>query len=358
MQESEIIHAPQSLESTIAKAFDVDATRLAEENAKALKMAVAGPTDKKGYESVKRARIDLGKVRIAIEKTRVAQKSEALRYGKIVDATAKALTSIITPGEEHLIAQEKIVTDEEARLKRVAEEARAAEAARVERERKEREAAEQRAAWDKIRQAETEAAERERVAAERIAAQQAEIDRLAKIEADRVAAERAEERRIAEAAAAVERARIATIEAEQQAERDRLASERAAVEAEKKRLADIEIARLRAAELAEAAKRQEEQDKIDAEEAERKAAEWAAAMDRKAERDRQQIAEEAERARWLAEATKTDVEKLGDLLAQFEAIRWPLGIASPDAVHAVQAAGVHHKNLCAVLIGFCREGKQ
>jgi hypothetical protein len=63
---------------------------------------------------------------------------------------------------------------------------------------------------------------------------------------------------------------------------------------------------------------------------------WAAAMERKAERDRLQIAEETERAKWLADSTKTDTDKLSDLLRQYESIRFPLGIASPDAVCVVQ----------------------
>jgi hypothetical protein len=55
--------------------------------------------------------------------------------------------------------------------------------------------------------------------------------------------------------------------------------------------------------------------------------------------------EEKERSKWLAE-----------LLRQFEAIRWPLGIASPDAVRAVQYAGVHHKMACVSIAEFI-EGK-
>lgn len=79
MPTTELIPSPVSLESTIAKAFDVDVTELQTITSDALRLKVDGPNDKKGFEIVKRARIDIGKVRIAIEKTRVAQKAEALR---------------------------------------------------------------------------------------------------------------------------------------------------------------------------------------------------------------------------------------------------------------------------------------
>lgn len=213
MPTTELIPSPVSLESTIAKAFDVDVTELQTITSDALRLKVDGPNDKKGFEIVKRARIDIGKVRIAIEKTRVAQKAEALRYGKIVDQTAKSLAAIIAPGEEHLIAQERIVTDEAERLKRVAEEARLAEIARFEREKREAEEA--------ARAAERAEFERQKAAFE---AEQAEARRLAKIEADKAAAELAEAKRIADEQAAAELAKLREQEEAQRIEREKLAA--------------------------------------------------------------------------------------------------------------------------------------
>ena len=329
MSETVLIPSPQSPETQVLRSFEVDATKLAECNAEALSLTLAGPTDAKGYAIVKRARLDLVKVRTGIKKTHERVKKDALRYCQIVDETKRTLIAIIAPGEEHLKRLEKIVTDEEARIKREAEEKRLAEQARIEREKREKEESERQAELDRLAKDRAE-----------FEAQKAESERVAKIEADRVAAgvakareeaakELAEAKRIAEEAAAIERGNLRKIEEAQRAEQEKLRQEREQIEADRKRLEDAERARVQAIEIEAARKRQEEQDKIDAEQrAEREARE---AVERKAREEEEAKAEAARRA-----AMATDVDKMAGLLRELESVTIPTDLKSPEAIEVAE----------------------
>jgi hypothetical protein len=108
--------------------FNVTDAAIAKLNTDYMALTVKGAADKSGYEIVKAARIDIKKRRVEVEKTRVTLKAESLEYGRRVDGEAKRITALLEPIETHLIAQEKIVDDEKARIKAEAE---AKEAARV-----------------------------------------------------------------------------------------------------------------------------------------------------------------------------------------------------------------------------------
>lgn len=88
-----------------------------------LPLKVEGPDDKEGCKSVTEAKKKVARLRIAVEKRRKELKADSLRYGKAVDAEAKRVTALIAPIETHLITQEKIVTDEVARIKKMQAEA-------------------------------------------------------------------------------------------------------------------------------------------------------------------------------------------------------------------------------------------
>lgn len=81
-------------------------------------LSVSGPDDKDGFQSVVEARKKVKRIRLAVEKQRKGLKADSLRYGKEVDTEAKRIAGLIAPIETHLIAQEKIVTDEAARIQR------------------------------------------------------------------------------------------------------------------------------------------------------------------------------------------------------------------------------------------------
>lgn len=98
------------------QAFNVTDAALQEMNAMYMPLVVAGVDDKEGYGNVKAARSVVRSKRVEVEKTRKALKKNALEYGRKVDSEAKRITAMITPIEEHLIEQQKIVDDEKARI--------------------------------------------------------------------------------------------------------------------------------------------------------------------------------------------------------------------------------------------------
>ncbi len=96
---------------------DAAIAKLADE---CLPLKIAGIDDKKGFEVVHAARMQVKATRVGLEKTRVALKAEALAYGKAVDAEAKRLFDLIAPIESHLEDEENAVTEAKAQLKRAA----------------------------------------------------------------------------------------------------------------------------------------------------------------------------------------------------------------------------------------------
>jgi len=234
-----------------------------------LPMKLESATDKKGFEIIRTARIQVKTTRVDIEKKRVELKADALAFGRKVDGEAKRLTAMVDPIESHLEAQEKIFTDERDRVKREADAA------------KERHLQARIDALDVIGatfspmtvRAMTDehfatflSRETERIAA---AKAEAETKRLAEeqakqIESEQLAKERAElaeQRRLQEIENhAIEERREKIRQAEEaeraklKAESDRLAELQRKIDAEQaeaKRLADIEVARKEAAERAE-----------------------------------------------------------------------------------------------------------
>ena len=84
-------------------------------------LKINGVDDKAGLEVVYRKRLDLAKIKSAIEKEREAQKKYWLEGGRAVDSEAKELQSILAPALEHLIAQETAIVNEKARLAKIKE---------------------------------------------------------------------------------------------------------------------------------------------------------------------------------------------------------------------------------------------
>lgn len=82
-----------------------------------LPLTIEGLDDHEGYEKVKEARLFIKGERVNVEKKRVELKAESLEYGRLVDAEAKRITAAILEVENHLIAEQKKIDDEVARIK-------------------------------------------------------------------------------------------------------------------------------------------------------------------------------------------------------------------------------------------------
>jgi hypothetical protein len=82
-----------------------------------LPLTVKGLDDLEGYEKVREARLFIKGERVNVEKRRVELKAHSLEYGRAVDAEAKRITDAILEVENHLIAEQKKIDDEKARMK-------------------------------------------------------------------------------------------------------------------------------------------------------------------------------------------------------------------------------------------------
>ncbi len=206
-------------------------------------------TTPKGYEEVRTAIATVREIRVGVEKTRVALKEDALKWGKMVDAEAKRLTADLLAIEEPLKTAKQAVDDEkervrmerenaerlrleaEAKAKRDAEEAELAKAREIIAEQRrqleaDRLAEEARAKAEAERVAVEQRAERERLAAERLALEEKEAAlAVAKQKADREEFERQAKAKVEqEARERVDREKVEA-EAKARAEADRAAAE-------------------------------------------------------------------------------------------------------------------------------------
>ena len=256
------------------------------------------------YERVRVGIAEVRDIRVAVEKTRVELKADALAYGRKVDAEAKRITSLLLEIEEPLKLEKQKVDDEKARVKREKEEA---ERRRIEEELRIKREADEAAAK----------AERDRIAAE----QKAEADRLAKeraaLEAERAAAE--EERRKAQA----------VIDEQNRVERERIEAEQAKLREEREKLAREQFER----EAKERAER-EAREKLEREAAEKKAREEAEAEERE------------HRA-----AMAPDFEKLAAFAKAIAALPSP-DVTTSEAIHYLHHANEHLNQAVELLEDF------
>lgn len=252
VKEPEIIHLDRSALSSIT-AIE---TSIAEMRQKYMPLKITDVDDKKQFDAVHEARMEVRTLRIDVEKKRKELKADALEFGKLVDSSAKKITGMIEPIEEHLQQQEDIVTAEKERRKREAEEKRQA----VLQSRVDQLTAVGGACSIVLLGGMTDSEFSEVLS-------KATAEHAAKVEADRIAAEAraAEEKRLAEERAKLEaeRKEQERIAAEQraaaEAERKKIDEERRAVEAEKLRLEQEERRRKEVAEAAEKARIETEQ---------------------------------------------------------------------------------------------------
>ena len=102
--------------------YDVEDAVIQEMEEKFLPLKVDGPQDKEGFQEVKKARIIVKKTRCEVEAKRKELKSDALQYGKNVDAEAKRIKDRLEPIETHLQEQEDVVKKEKERQAKLEQE--------------------------------------------------------------------------------------------------------------------------------------------------------------------------------------------------------------------------------------------
>ncbi len=302
-------------------------------------LTIHGIDDKKGFDIVHKARMNVKNHRVAVEKKRKELKADALEYGRKVDAEAKRLTLLLEPIETHLAAEEQAITDEKARIQREKEEA-------AQRVLDERVAALQAVgvtpsvglvrAWSDEQYAE-QLATATRIFEEEKAKAEAEAEERRKKEAEEAEARRKEEERLAAERAELERLR-AEMEAQRLKEEEERRKEREAMEAELRKQEALRLEREAAEQTklrAERAKLEEERRKLEMEQREREAAERSKQeteerLRREAEEKARKEAEEAaERAR--LEELRPDQEKLEALAKAVTNV--PIPSFSPTQAH-------------------------
>lgn len=255
--------------------YSVTDAAIAEMSAQYMGIMVAGPDDAENFKIAHLARMVVKGKRVEVEKCRKALKVDALAYGRKIDTEANRIKALLEPIEDHLCAQERVVTDEKARIQREQEEAA-----------------------------------------------------QAKAEAEERAIREAEEKKMAD-----ERARLAKIDAEQQAERDRLAKVEAEqqdtrdfIESEKRRLAGAEETTRRAVEMEKAKAEAAERARIETEERVRREAEEA-----KEREETARLKAEAERAR--IEAAMPDAERIEAFAMRVRNVASDsIGLDTPEAL--------------------------
>lgn len=279
-------------------------------------LKINGLEDKEGFAKVHEARMIVKNTRVSVEKKRVELKSDALAYGRAVDAEAKRLTELLSPLESHLESEEHAIVQERERIKKEAERKRQAII---------QNRVDQFMACGVVPNITDVAALTDGQFAESLAAaQKLKEEREAAAEAQRKADEEAAEKRRQEAAALTEeRAALAKIRAEQEAEAARLAAERRKIE-------EAEAAKRRAEELEQAKKDAAERARVETEQRlAREAAEAKAAEDARIAREKAE-AEAAEAARIKAEQERPQRQKLAAIADAVEAIDVPVGPGSGD----------------------------
>ncbi|MFA5323310.1 MAG: hypothetical protein WC373_11620 [Smithella sp.] len=104
-------------ETEIAQRLEETEEAIAILNDKYMALTVNGIEDKKGYDAVHEAKMDVKKRRVKVLKNGKAQREEALAFNKMVIKVEKRIVALLTPIEEHLQAEEQKIDAEKDRIK-------------------------------------------------------------------------------------------------------------------------------------------------------------------------------------------------------------------------------------------------
>ena len=213
------------------KKYNLADAKIAEIKSKFLPLKVKDSKDQINYDLCKSSHQEVRTIRLGIEDTRKRLKASSLEFGRKVDAEARRLTKEIVEIEEHLLAQRKVVEDEQ---KRIEDERRAKIEAEEEAERleeEERQEAEKKAEEERLEKIRQEQEANQKA----LDAKQAELDaKEAKIKADQDKIEADKQKAIEIEEAKKKAAERAKLEAENKARKEKEDAEIAAKNKEMK----------------------------------------------------------------------------------------------------------------------------
>lgn len=282
--------------------YEQNESTLVEAVAKSRGLKIQGVDDRRGYELVHAARMELKGYRVEIDKQRKQLNADALDWQRKVNSEAKRLTALIEPTERELEAEETRIDEEKTAIARkILDERMTALAAfesplpaSVVQDMGDNEFT---AVLEEAAQAHESRQRAIRIAQEEKARLEAEAE-AKRVEEQR--AQQAERERLA-----AERAELEQAQASQRAEANRLSAERAAFEAEQARAR-------REQELEQSRRQAAEQSRQDAE----RMAEIA-----KQEAEERAVREVEEAAR--REALRPDAERVRAFAASLQALEVP-----------------------------------
>jgi len=191
---------------------------IADMSANYMALKIHGVDDRKGFEAVHKARMNVKNTRIEVEKTRERLKESVLERGRKIDGEAKRVKALLEPIEKYLTDQEDAITKEKERLKREAEEA---QKAKIEKR------------YEQLRQCEYSGAGLSAVPfmTDKDFGQMLFMAQADKAQRDREAAEKRKQDEAREAELAAEKKRLADVAKQQAEESERLRVEREKIEA-------------------------------------------------------------------------------------------------------------------------------
>ena len=215
--EPEVVESPKPFFPPVKFSIEESAiTRWQEEYAK---LTINGVDDKKGYDIVHGARMEIKNLRCFAKAEHKRCKAPAIKYGKDLDAELRRIEGLALPVEEILLIEEKKVDDEKARIK-------------AEKERLRQEKIDNRIKAMAKYNVVYPVAEAEHLSDENFAAA---LD-LAREQYEAAEAERVEKEAAAAKAKEEEEKRLAAVREEQEKKEKELAEKEAALKAEAKRI--------------------------------------------------------------------------------------------------------------------------
>lgn len=306
-------------------------------------LEITGPDDKKGYERVHGARMDVRDLRLATEKRRKSAKQAVTDFGRALDNAANKIFAMIEPLESSLQAKEDAYV---AAKEKVRAEAVAARKAMLQARLDALTAVRGKASLSELDDMSDEQFE-----ASLRQATEANAQRLAEEEASRKAEEerKAEAERLRKEEEAKLAAERANLEAERKAQEEQARIDREKIEAERRK-ADESAAAERAKQAEAQRLIDEERRKLEAEKARLEREEFERQAKLKAEQEaREKMArEQAEQARLEAERKEREAAEAKRLQAMKPDLQKLLDYAA--ALEAVPIPEVHDESACEVML--------
>ena len=113
--EPEVVESPKPFFPPVK--FSIEESTITRWQEEYAKLTINGVDDKKGYDIVHGARMEIKNLRCFAKAEHKRCKAPAIKYGKDLDAELRRIEGLALPVEEILLIEEKKVDDEKARIK-------------------------------------------------------------------------------------------------------------------------------------------------------------------------------------------------------------------------------------------------